>query len=185
MDGTLKRLIKIAGWGAILIFLLLNVFVNPTTFSDYVEIFGQAATVSSIFVLAYNRFLWCHIPLEKTPRIKGQFYGTLIYEYNGTEREKKVSVNISQTLLSTKIKFSTDETSSVSVTSKILCENGDYFLYYTYITQPQSKVRDYNPAQYGACRLEIVSSDKLTGFYWTSSKTRGDFILNRKPQKRD
>ena len=116
----------------------------------------------------------------QTPRIKGQFCGTLIYEYNGTPGEKNVTVFISQTLLSNKIKFSTNETSSVSVTSKILCENGDSFLYYTYITQPQSKARDYNPAQYGACRLEITSSDKLTGFYWTSSRTRGDFSLCRK-----
>lgn len=139
-------------------------------------------------LLQFRPFLFCFTiasygsinPLEKTPRIKGQFYGTLIYEYNGTPGEKNVTVFISQTLLSTKIKFSTNETSSVSVTSKILCENGDYFLYYTYITQPQSKARDYNPAQYGACRLEITSSDKLTGFYWTSSRTRGDFSLCRK-----
>ncbi len=180
MDDALKRLTKIAGWGAILIFLLLNFFEEPSTYSDYIGIFGQAATISSIFVLFYNRILWSINPLEKTPRIKGQFYGTLIYEYNGTPGEKNVTVFISQTLLSTKIKFSTNETSSVSVTSKILCENGDYFLYYTYITQPQSKARDYNPAQYGACRLEITSSDKLTGFYWTSSRTRGDFSLCRK-----
>lgn len=183
MDGTSKRLVKIAGWGAILIFLILNVFEKPASCSDYLGLLGQAATISSIFVLFYNRFLWSYIPLEKTPRIKGQFYGTLIYEYNGIPGEKKVMVNISQTLLSTKIKFSTDEISSVSVTSRILYENGDYFLYYTYITQPQSKVRDYNPAQYGACRLEIIPPDKLKGFYWTSSKTRGDFVLRRKTEE--
>ena len=180
MEDALKKLTKIAGWCAILSFLILSFFEEPSTYSDYFGTFGQAATISSIIVLLYNRFLWWLNPLEKTPRIKGEFYGILIYEYNGTPGEKKVTVSILQTLLSTKIKFSTNETSSVSVTSKILCENDDYFLYYTYITQPQSKVRDYNPAQYGACRLEIISSDKLKGFYWTSSKTRGDFILNRK-----
>ena len=180
MENALKKLTKIAGWGAIASFLILFILEEPSTCMDYFGIFGQAATISSIIVLLYNRFLWWFNPLEKTPRIKGEFYGTLIYEYKGTPGEKKVTVFISQTLLSTKIKFSTNETSSVSVTSKILCENGDYFLYYTYITQPQSKARDYNPAQYGACRLEISSSNNLTGFYWTSSKTRGDFFLCRK-----
>lgn len=183
MEDTLKRLTKIAGWGAILTFLVLFIFGEPSTYSDYFGILGQAATISSIFVMLYNRFLWSFNPLEKTPRIKGQFYGSIIYEYNGLPGEKKVTVSISQTLLSTKIKFSTNETSSVSVTSKILCENGDYFLYYTYITQPQSKVRDYNPAQYGACRLEIIPPDNLKGFYWTSSKTRGDFVLCRKTKE--
>ena len=180
MDESLKRLIKIAGWAAILIFIILCFVEEPSTCSDYFGVLGKAVTISSIFILAYNRFLWIFNPLEKTPRIKGEFCGSLIYEYNGTPGEKNVNVFISQTLLSTKIKFSTNETSSVSVTSKILCENGDFILYYTYITQPQSKARDYNPAQYGACRLEIISSDKLAGFYWTSSKTRGDFVLCRK-----
>ncbi|HHY08835.1 MAG TPA: hypothetical protein GX530_10075 [Corynebacteriales bacterium] len=69
------------------------------------------------------------------------------------------------------------EYASTSIVSTIVCENGHYILYYTYITNPKSKYSERNPIQYGTCRLELDNTMELRGTYWTSRRTIGDIYL--------
>ena len=59
-------------------------------------------------------------------------------------------------------------------------ENGEYVLYYTYITNPKSRYSTDNPVQYGTCRMTIQSDGLLTGNYWTTRKTKGDITFKKK-----
>ena len=57
--------------------------------------------------------------------------------------------------------------------------NNEFFLYYTYITNPKSKYGSENPIQFGTCRLSINVKNKLTGTYWTNRRTIGDIELKK------
>src|SRR5690606_41933959 len=100
---------------------------------------------------------------------------------------KNIEVYVSQSLFRINIQLVTDEIASSTITSNIVQENGNYVLYYTYITNPKSKFSDENPIQYGTSRFIIDEPKRLNGSYWTSRKTIGDIylepLINRKSIK--
>lgn len=93
--------------------------------------------------------------------------------------KKEAMIKINQSLLSTKVKIFTNEITSNTITSNIVYENGEYVLYYTYITNPKSKYSRENPIQYGTCRVISKSESELQGSYWTTRQTIGDIYLKR------
>ena len=109
----------------------------------------------------------------------GRYCGNIEYKFNGAYETKESVVEVKQTLLSTAVKITTDEITSNTIVSSLIQENGDYVLYYTYITNPKSKFSEENPIQYGTCRLTVDNDTELCGTYWTSRKTVGDIHLKK------
>lgn len=70
----------------------------------------------------------------------------------------------------------TDINNSASVIGNITEENGQHFLYYTYVTYPKTNDQKKNPIQYGTCRMLIENISDFEGKYWTSVGTAGDIV---------
>lgn len=177
-DGIKKFLIK-GLWTAIVLLLIRYFIGGFETIYDYVGAASEAISFAMILMGSYSTFLWKFNPLEKLPKVMGKYEGTIEYLFNDLEGEKKVTVLINQTLLTTSVRIITDEISSKTITSSFLFENGEYVLYYTYITNPKAKFSTNNPIQFGTCRLQIEDKNHLNGIYWTSRHTAGDIFLER------
>jgi len=181
-DNTVKFLTK-GIWVAIAFFVIRCIISMPESAYDIFGFAGEAISVTTILMGVYNSILWKYNPLEKLPRLKGRYEGKIEYSFTGKEEIKHIEVIIKQTLLSVKVKITTDEITSNTIVSNLVDENGEYILYYTYITNPKSKFRNENPIQYGTCRLTIKSMTELKGVYWTSRQTIGDMNLTMKERK--
>ena len=97
------------------------------------------------------------------------------YVDNEETKIKKIDVYVTQTLFSIKVKTKTDINSSFTVSASIEQEYGNYFLYYTYITDPNANVQKDNPIQHGTCRMMLQTDTQcIEGKYWTSGRRTGD-----------
>jgi hypothetical protein len=164
----------------VLVLFVIRCFISePTSLYDYFGFAGEAIGVAIILMGFYERLLWQYNPLEKIPKIKGEYSGYIEYSYNGTFDKKEATIKIKQSLLSTNVKIITDEITSNTIASSIVYENGEFILYYTYITNPKSKYSKDNPIQHGTCRLIIDNNEELQGTYWTTRQTIGDIYLKR------
>jgi hypothetical protein len=175
-DGTDSH-IKLSLFCGLIIFALICILNTPSTFSHVMGCISKAVTITVIVMALYEKWLWHRNPFVKIPKLQRQYDGRIEYCFDGTPAEKQISIQVEQTLLSTCIKIMTDEISSTSIVSTIVCENGHYILYYTYITNPKRKYSERNPIQYGTCRLELDNTMELRGTYWTSRRTIGDIYL--------
>ena len=171
---------NILGIIGLLIFIFLYYLKTPSSIIDYWDLILESTSYSIFFILLYERVLWRYNPFIKFPKLKKFYTGKLKYNFKGTIREKNIEVEINQTFLSTNIKVKTDEISSKTIMSELLEENGEYVIYYTYVTNPFSEFSDMNPIQLGTCKLIIDSSDSINGTYWTNRKTIGDLYLESK-----
>lgn len=187
MDSKICKLITKSTWLAIAIFVIRYLmgyigvlsFLKCETWYDYLGTAGEAISMTTIIMALYDKFLWSINPLDSTPRLKGIYTGKLIYDYNGQHKRKNIKVDIAQTSLKVTVKITTNEITSNTITSDLIEENGEYVLYYTYLTNPSSQYSAQNPIQHGTCRLIQTDKDKLEGQYWTSRKTIGDIKLTK------
>lgn len=172
--------IKKSLWVVLFLFILRCVVDLPGTPYECFGFAGEAISVGLIVMTLYEKVLWRKNPFEKMPKIYGEYSAVLEYESDLGFQKKKIKIIVRQTLLSTSIKIITDEMTSNSITSNFIHENGEYVLYYTYITNPKSKYSTNNPIQYGTCRMTIQSDGLLAGNYWTNRKTKGDIVFKKK-----
>lgn len=187
MDSKISKLITKSTWLAFVIFVIrylmgyieLLSFLKCETWYDYLGAAGEAISVTSIIIALYDKLLWHINPFDSTPRLKGNYIGKLIYDYNGQRKRKDIKVNITQTSLKVIVKITTNEITSNTITSDLIEENGECVLYYTYLTNPSSQHSAQNPIQHGTCRLIQTDKNKLEGQYWTSRKTIGDIKLTK------
>ena len=177
-ESTLK-FIKKGLWLVVILFAIRCLITEPIIFYDCFGFAGEAIGITLIFMGLYERWLWQYIPFEKIPKIKGEYSGYIEYSYNGIFDKKEATIKISQSLLSTNVKITTNEITSNTIASNIVCENGEYVLYYTYITNPKSKCSKENPIHYGTCRVTNNNKSELQGTYWTTRQTIGDIYLSR------
>jgi hypothetical protein len=186
MENKSKGLISLCTWTAIIALVLRILasifldFLKCEHIYDWIGAVSEAVSFSLVVATVYNKWAWKINFLDKTPRIYGQYSGTIYYNYNGQQKKKSTKVEIKQTYLKVRVKIKTNEITSNTITSDMVEENGEYILYYTYITNPQSQYSDENPIQYGTCRLMLSEKNKLIGQYWTSRKTKGDIKLSRR-----
>jgi hypothetical protein len=171
--------VKSGLWVAVVLFGIRCLFSLPHSVYEYFSFAGEAIATTFIFLTFYENHLWKFNPLSKMPKIYGKFNGKIIYLQKDKKQEKNVLIFIKQTLFSTYVSISTDEILSNTITSEISKENGEYVLYYTYITNPKSQFSIDNPIQYGTCRIPLLDKNILNGTYWTSRKTIGDILLKR------
>ncbi len=178
MSQQVKSFLRKSLWVVLTIFVVRCYFgVTVNTPFYYLGAAGQAVTVAIIIMGIYERYLWRIAPFEKIPRLQKSYNGIINYNFNGNQGEKLIKVLINQTLLTTSVKIVTDEITSNSISSRFIYENGEYILYYVYITNPKSKFSRENPIQYGTTRLALTDNLNLVGIYWTTSKTIGDIQL--------
>jgi hypothetical protein len=181
------RLLSKGLYLAILVFFIRYFFPllpKPESLYDYFNCAGEAVTITLLLFGLYNSLFWRWNPLLKMPRLYGSYIGIINSSYKGNQKNKKIRVEIKQTALSINVKITTDEITSNTIVSNLIEENGEYILYYTYITNPQNKYKKENPIQYGTCRLFCKTKTELQGQYWTTSNTTGDIEL-RKVTKND
>ena len=180
MSDSHKKFLTIGLWVAVAVIVIRYLIVAPQSLYDYFGAAGEAVAITTVIMTLYNTVLWRFNPFEKAPRLMGKYEGIIEYNYMGEDKNKETEVTIRQTALSIRIGISTDQITSNSITSDLVEENGEYALYYTYITNPKSKYSDDNPVQYGTCRVIQLSKTRLQGTYWTSRKTIGDIELDLK-----
>lgn len=178
MTEEIKKHLKVAIYVAIAVFGVCSLISTPNTFRDFSGHTGISVTVTILLSILYEKWVWKLNPLEKTPKLYERYNGNLEYIYKGKADNKSIELYVTQSLFRLNIKLISDEIVSSTITSKIVKENGNYVLYYTYITNPKSKFSDKNPIQYGTCRFIIDDPKKLNGIYWTSRKTKGDIYLD-------
>lgn len=166
-------------WVAFAVFLLRFFILRPISAYDYFGAVGETIGITVILMGVYNAILWRYNPLEKMPRLMGKYSGHIEFNFTGTLESKAVNVIIKQTALTVSVKITTDEITSNTITSNLVEENGEYVLYYTYITNPRSRHSEENPIQHGTCRLTEDGDSKMLGTYWTSRKTIGDIELEK------
>ncbi len=179
MSNTWRKFLEKGFWVAIVTFIIAYLLTKPESLYDYFGCVGEAIGIALILMGVYEQWLWLYNPFEKIPKIKGEYSGYIEYSYNGTFDKKEATIDIKQSLLSTRVKIITDEITSNTITSNIVHENGEYVLYYTYITNPKSKYSNDNPIQYGTCRITSNIKSGLQGTYWTTRKTIGDIYLKK------
>lgn len=187
MDSKINKIITRSAWISIILFIIRCFmgyvdslsFLKCDTWYDYFGAAGEVIAITAIILYVYDKWLWIINPFESTPKLKGSYTGKLIYNYNEKSKRKNIKVDIAQTSLKVRIKITTNEITSNTITSDIVEENGDYVLYYTYLTNPSSQYSAQNPIQYGTCRLIQTDKGKLEGRYWTSRKTIGDIKLTK------
>ncbi len=173
----INSFLKKAVFVGIIIFLIRKTMIEPTSAYDLYGCISESVTASIIIICFYEKYLWRYNPFEKTPRLKDKYSGKIKYKFCGKSGEKNVEVFIKQSLLNIRVKIKTNEIVSDSIVSELVNENGQYILYYTYITTPKSEFSESNPIQYGTARLFFCEGEKLEGIYWTSRKTKGDIYL--------
>ena len=163
----MESLIKFSGIIIIVIFIILYKFKMPASVLEYWDLILESSGYSVIAIVIYERYLWKYNPFVKIPRLRKKYTGVLSYNY-------KWKFEIKQSFLSTDVKLKSNEISSKTITSDLVEENGEFVLYYTYITNPLSRCSDENPIQVGTCKLVIDNINDIRGNYWTSRKTIGD-----------
>lgn len=179
MDNKTTKFITKGLWVALVLFVIRYLMCNFNSLYDFIGAAGEVISITVIIMGLYNGVLWRYNPLEKTPKLMGKYNGVIEYNFSGTLEQKDTSVTIKQTLLSIKVRITTNEITSNTIFGNLVEENDEYILYYTYITNPKSKYSKENPIQYGTCRLSTSVKDNLIGTYWTSRKTIGDIELKK------
>lgn len=177
MSEPVKKHLKFAIYIALAVFGICMLISPPKSFRDFTGYTGISVSITVVISILYEKWAWKLNPLEKTPKLYGKYNGILKYNYKGKIGNKEIEVFVKQSLFHLKILLISDEIISSTITSKIIEENGNYVLYYTYITNPKSKFSDENPIQLGTCRFIIDDPKTLRGIYWTNRKTKGDIYL--------
>ena len=187
MGQNVNKVITRSAWTVIVVFVLRCLigqfdflsFLKCESWYDYFGAAGEAISFTTVILILYDKLLWKINPFDSTPKLSGEYTGTIEYTSNNQKKKKSTKVIITQTSLKVMVKITTNEITSNTIASNLVEENGEFVLYYTYITNPRSRYSDENPIQHGTCRLIKTGANTLEGQYWTSRKTIGDIKLTR------
>lgn len=175
MVERIKTIIKPITFIFALSFFICCVIKTPITIGDIVDYTSYSTAFVSILFIVYVNFLWRFIPWNRPPVLKSKYEGRIYYVFKKKPEIKNIFITIRQTWLSIEVETKTDINESYTVTGSIVSEHGKKVLYYTYVTNPNAANLKNNPIQYGTCRMILNEENKkLSGKYWTTSKTTGD-----------
>lgn len=177
MKEQQRKLLHICLWCVIGLFIIRCAlsWKSVVTGVSIYELLGyasEAISVAVIFSGVYEKFLWRFVPCENTPKLARQYSGTIKSNYDHVERT--ASLTVKQTLLSTHITLTTDESTSVSVSAIIKDVLGETQLIYCYLNKPKAEYRDRSEIHYGTAVFTITDAKTLEGSYYTDRNTRGD-----------
>lgn len=180
MTETQSKFTKKVVWITVFIFCI-RCFISGTKIITDFSIYdlygytGEAISIATLLMFAYEKILWKYNPLEKTPVLKKRYKGSLLSTYDGVERE--AMLEIKQTLLSINVVFTTGESRSKSISSSIEKIQDEWQLTYCYLNVPKAKVRDRSAIHYGTALLCIENPEEIEGQYFTDRKTMGDMTF--------
>ncbi|ORN24435.1 hypothetical protein FAM21835_02497 [Lentilactobacillus parabuchneri] len=184
MSREQKSLINITTYAVIVISVVLCFVRNSQVKMDDIGALlgnvGDSVAGGATFSVLYEHLLWKFNPLEPHPRLSSIYQGNVLSTYDGKTR--CANFEISQTLMSTKVRFSTDESKSDAVMAKIIEINDRPYLVYSYQNTPQAQFRENSPMHYGTAFLEIIGKSKLEGDYFTDRKTTGHIVVIGQPE---
>lgn len=176
MSENAKKYLSWIITSSIVVYLLISFIVAKImpekTISDCIS---YTVAFITMFSALYVKWLWRINPLEKTPKLKKIYKGTLISSFDKSSRI--IEISIKQTLLGVKIFVLTHESSSRSITSNIYEDCGQMFLSYGFINVPKAAVRNKSEIHYGMCWLNIDNPQILVGQYFTDRNTSGDMEI--------
>lgn len=170
----MKNSVKIFCYIAIIMFIifyLLNV--------DLIDSVSYAVSVAALIYLLYDNILWRYNPFDKTPRIYGEYnvtnktnyQGGMVFDSHIEIKQTRSSINVIE-------KLRDGVCESVTASLRQSTTNGEWFLYYTYLTHPKNAGDDMH---YGTSILCIHNRDRLEGSYFTNrtQQTKGSQVLIR------
>lgn len=175
-----RRITNIYGILYILTFALLLI-INITyisgdiSFHNIIKYAYHSLGITTLIIIPYEKWLWKINVFDEMPRLKKVYKGTLYSSFDKKERD--ITVEIKQTLLSIHIIMTTDESRSASITASIDCVNGENTLIYYYQSIPNAKYVMNNTMHNGTAVLTIENNKSLKGFYYTKRQTYGDIKL--------
>lgn len=180
MNERFSKLITKTVWLALSFFSLRCMISWKSIINDFslYDIFGYAGEgigLTALLMTLYEKLLWKYSPFEDTPVLKRYYEGTLVSTFDGIER--KASLEIKQTLLSTNIILISGESKSKSISSSIDNILGEYQLTYCYLNTPNASVRERSQIHYGTAIICVDNANRLTGQYFSDRKTTGDMIF--------
>ncbi len=157
---------------------------------------GAAGAAASLFVLAFDHFLW-RIPrvgrkLSKRPDIRGTWRGQLASNWENPETGQRVDPDpevylvIRQTFWRVTANLITKESKSCSTTAAIEDDGcGQYQFVAQYRNTPRASVRERSEVHHGSFKLDISGQpvDRLEGYYWTDRNTMGELSFDRRSLK--
>ena len=127
MRETLKGYGKYFLSLAILVYVILSIVLKNKSILDNLDL---TITINLILATIYSEWLWKYNPLEKTPKIYGEYKMIFISTYDNSKRT--MNVKIKQNLFSNRIYMSTKESRSESISSSIITKKDNCELIYTY-----------------------------------------------------
>ena len=171
-----QKITKLTAGVAIVLFLILRFFC------ELLDAISYAISLSALFSLAYNRWLWKYNPFEKTPRIAG-VYNADCYSTHDGGYPYQSQITIHQTLSSITIceQLMLKQGYCESITASLIEPIGDgkWRLCYTYVTRQNATQTD--DMHEGTAILDIMDTNRLVGSYFTnrSKQTAGDMELTK------
>ena len=169
MKETLQEYGKYIIGVAIICYILLSIFFKNNSVLDNIE---GSISLTLLFCYLYAEYIWKYIPIDKTPKIYGDYKAVFISEYDGKKR--KANITIKQNLISTRIYMKTNESKSESTTSTLIKKEDSWQLIYTYTNIPNANERNHSEIHFGTCILDIIDNKIINGNYYTDRKTAGD-----------
>lgn len=184
-----KRFIQILGGTFVATFIIIGllrghygqIYINVLW-----EDFGTSLSIVSIIGFCLNKWMWkwsiFHGWLVPFPCLEGEWEGDIFYNWNGTDKEKKIKIKIKQSFLQIQVLIETNESYSNSICASFDFDEmrGHRELIYSYINVPDVTIRERSQIHYGTARLRYKEKDKtLEGTYWTDRKSVGDIILTK------
>lgn len=160
----------------IIIFVLLKFLLNINLFDGI----GYSVTICLFVAWIYEKIIWRYDFLEKTPRLKKKYKAVIKYQYDGKYKSKEVDLTIYQDLLFVRVEMKSDESFSKSIIASVYQDNGIWYLTYTYINEPNQKVRNRSTIHYGTCKLNLNDINNIKGEYFTDRGSCGDIELYKK-----
>ncbi len=176
-------------WGALL--LLDGVVVSISWLNPFSKVVG----LLMIIIGAFDRFLWRLSILQgwlvKKPIISGTWYTESQSDWidPATENISAPSIAymaIRQTYSDIRLRLMTEESFSVVLSATILqLPDDSYRLSAVYRNESKISVRDRSPIHNGSLLLNINEKkpSRISGYYWTDRKTRGEIILKCRQKK--
>ena len=159
---------------------------------DFHEALGHISTTITINIflwMGFVKWFWkwrIFYPwLVPFPDLSGDWDGHLISNYQNKSLDPiPTQVKIRQTFFNIQIGIRTGESSSYSTASSfdIDEDRGLQQLFYSYVNTPKSSVRGRSEIHYGTTLLNFdgYRVKEMEGEYWTSRKTTGEILLQRK-----
>jgi len=179
--------------GAKFLWDVLPIKFSPGLFGDIINDFFGPSFLIGIVLWLFIYVLWKVPVLEKITQmlfctklnLQGTWKGIIKYEWNNKKREKSVYLTIKQTNgFSVHIQLFTDERTSSSIFADIVPYNDELRIIYIYKSEESPINKEKNPSHEGFCQLNIINpSNCIEGIYYTSRKTFGELIFDKRNRK--